>query len=185
MMKIALFLAAIVLAIAPARASLLLNPYALAVSGPANITETFENTPLTGSTLTWSNGFGATQTISRSTANETQGTYSWSYSGIVSGSNIISTAASVNLTGYATVSVDVYCGSLPADSVAALFLSDGTDTATDITSFGCSAAADTLTLNLASYPNVGPTGVTLYLMIQTFATGGFSTVYFDNLVIAP
>lgn len=113
--------------------------------------EGFEATPLV-SDYTWLELTG-TATVTRSTSNVTQGTYSWEISGpdgglLISGSPL--GTATIDLSSYTTIEIDLYGTTTPADiyqfTVGAADFSGQIDTATTSGFTG----STTLTLDLTT-----------------------------------
>lgn len=108
------------------------------------------------SDLEWSDSAGSGFTVSRTTSNVTEGTHTWriQHSSVPAADNALATgsifgATTVDLSGYTSLSIDVFGAAIPAGSEMVLAVFDLSDFSS--TSFGAGdgvAGSNTLTIDL-------------------------------------
>jgi len=157
--------------------------YPMGSPPPFSISETFENAPLSGDiswTDVWSDGSVNGATITRSTSNPTQGTYTWRVQGTADGTNYLGfeTADIYDLSSLTSISVDFYVQEIPNVGNFVISLYDGTDYyEEDTTALG----ATTLTINIAAASgSVDVSNVTI--SFYAFGIANDADFYVDNLI---
>lgn len=154
--------------------------------------ETFEtisgSNPWIGN-LSWYNGGTTISSVTRTTSHVTQGVYDWfiqgtqnnNTNGLFAGSGV--GGATINLSGYTSLIVDMFVGTLPANSYLGLILYNPgfTQQVTQLSSLNPTGAI-TLTLNIAS-PGFSLSNVNIALacLPAVSSSGTTYNFYVDNL----
>src|SRR5574343_1596439 len=156
----------------------------------ASVLEGFEGTPLTGD-LTWTKTFQdfavSTCTVTSSVLHVTQGSNSWKFVGDTSSSNRvgIETSSPLNLSGYTTISIDIYVETVATNDAVIFYFQDagGNNLYAGPFTTLSTTGAYTLTANIADIATAGISTSAVYVSFFGFmlGSGGASVFYADNL----
>lgn len=147
------------------------------------------------STYSWYDVSAATPTVTRTTSNVTEGTYSWrTQDTSLTGSSVLGAGSAfggsvINLAGYTTLEVDVYVTTIGASSYALATVQDSAFIAVTgaISTMGVTGAT-TLTLDITDITTGGGDLSNVVIFIGVENSGGPISsaydIYFDNLRVS-